>query len=193
VATELGDLGGCGVTSIERTAYPRFRRFLSARELHVFYTPQPEEIAWARGQVRSDEHLLALMVQAKQVEVLELQASDLRESLGQRQRDADERHRNQAATVTAWFDLPILDVRTFFHYVTEKWEHGDWDTRELGGPVERIRVMPPQADRFVEVPGNVGSQMSDISDSNYVVSIEFTDAAGNRWARDPHGALIPRS
>jgi hypothetical protein len=42
--------GGCGVTSIERTAYPRFKRFLSARELHVFYTPQPEEIAWARGQ-----------------------------------------------------------------------------------------------------------------------------------------------
>jgi hypothetical protein len=41
------------VTSIERTAYPRFKRFLSARELHVFYTPQPEEIAWASGQVRS--------------------------------------------------------------------------------------------------------------------------------------------
>ena len=58
-------LGRCGVTSIERTAYPRFKRFLSARELHVFYTPQPEEIAWARGQARSDEHLLALMVQAK--------------------------------------------------------------------------------------------------------------------------------
>jgi hypothetical protein len=53
------------VTSIERTAYPRFKRFLSARELHVFYTPQPEEITWARGQARSDEHLLALMVQAK--------------------------------------------------------------------------------------------------------------------------------
>ncbi len=38
---------------------------MSARELHVFYTPQPEEIAWARGHARSDEHLLALMVQAK--------------------------------------------------------------------------------------------------------------------------------
>lgn len=31
----------------------------------MFYTPQPEEIAWARGQARSDEHLLALMVQLK--------------------------------------------------------------------------------------------------------------------------------
>ncbi|MGW0809251.1 DUF4158 domain-containing protein [Nonomuraea sp. NPDC002799] len=53
------------MTSIERTAYPRFKRFLSARELHVFYTPQTEEIAWASGQVRSDNHLLALMVQLK--------------------------------------------------------------------------------------------------------------------------------
>jgi hypothetical protein len=58
------DLGLC-VTSIERTAYPRFKRFLSARELHVFYTPQPEEIAWASGLVRSDSHLLAFVVQLK--------------------------------------------------------------------------------------------------------------------------------
>ncbi|MGW2651496.1 DUF4158 domain-containing protein [Streptomyces sp. NPDC001393] len=36
-----------------------------AGELHVFYTPQTEEIAWASGQVRSDNHLLALMVQLK--------------------------------------------------------------------------------------------------------------------------------
>lgn len=49
------------MTSIERTAYPRFKRFLSARELHVFYTPQTEEIAWASGQVRSDNHLLAAL------------------------------------------------------------------------------------------------------------------------------------
>ncbi|MDI6105112.1 Tn3 family transposase [Actinoplanes sp. NEAU-A12] len=53
------------MASIERTAYPRFKRFLSARELHVFYTPQPEEIAWASGQVRSDSHLLAFVVQLK--------------------------------------------------------------------------------------------------------------------------------
>lgn len=50
------------MTSIERTAY---QRFLSARELHVFYTLQTEEIAWASGHVRSDNHLLALMVQLK--------------------------------------------------------------------------------------------------------------------------------
>jgi hypothetical protein len=53
------------VTSIERTAYPRFKRLPSARELHVFYTPQPGEVAWARGVAGSGEHLLALLVLAK--------------------------------------------------------------------------------------------------------------------------------
>ena len=53
------------MTSIERTAYPRFKRVPSARELHVFYTPQPDEVAWARGVAGSGEHLLALLVLAK--------------------------------------------------------------------------------------------------------------------------------
>jgi hypothetical protein len=47
------------MASIERTAYPRFKRFMSARELHVFYTPQSDEIVWAREAASSDEHLLA--------------------------------------------------------------------------------------------------------------------------------------
>jgi TnpA family transposase len=35
---------------------------LSARELHVFYTPSPEEMTWAREATDCDEHLLALVV-----------------------------------------------------------------------------------------------------------------------------------
>ncbi|MGJ3561789.1 hypothetical protein ACR6C2_40250 [Streptomyces sp. INA 01156] len=35
------------MTSIERTAYPRFKRLMSAREMHVFFTPKREEIDWA--------------------------------------------------------------------------------------------------------------------------------------------------
>ncbi|OJF15477.1 DUF4158 domain-containing protein [Couchioplanes caeruleus] len=54
------------MTSIERTAYPRFKRFLSARELHVFYTPQPEEIGWASGQVRSDGQQVGPVIGAGQ-------------------------------------------------------------------------------------------------------------------------------
>jgi len=42
------------MASIERTAYPRFKRFMSVRELHVFYTPQPDEIVWAGEAAGSD-------------------------------------------------------------------------------------------------------------------------------------------
>ena len=53
------------MTSIERTAYPRFKRLLSARELHVFFTPQPDEVAWARSATGADGHVLALVVWLK--------------------------------------------------------------------------------------------------------------------------------
>jgi hypothetical protein len=53
------------MASIERTAYRRFKRFMSVRELHVFYTPQPDEIVWAGEAAGSDEHLLALVTQLK--------------------------------------------------------------------------------------------------------------------------------
>ena len=124
---------------------------------------------------------------------------------------AEEKRRCQAAMVTAWFaeeregtslwgacirnasGLPIRDVRTFFHSVDEKGEGGEWDSRALGGPVERIRVVPPGADCFVMVPRNIRGHMGDITESAYVVSIEFVDAAGNHWERDPRGALVSRT
>jgi hypothetical protein len=34
-----------GLTSIERTAYPRFRRLITAHELHLFFAPMREEAA----------------------------------------------------------------------------------------------------------------------------------------------------
>lgn len=151
-------------------------------------------------------------VNANQAAVLGLQVKELRESLDQRQRDADERHRNQAAKVTAWFDhemnpggpvwgarirnasdLSILDVRTFFHYIHETQPGGDWAPVVRGSTIEKIRVFPPQDTRFVEIPEQIRRQISDVSDETYAVSIEFTDAAGNRWERDPRGALSPRS
>ncbi|MFF2845831.1 DUF4158 domain-containing protein [Streptomyces sp. NPDC058001] len=53
------------MTSIEWTAYPRFKRLMSAREMHVFFTPKPEEAAWVLERTRSDEHLLALSLALK--------------------------------------------------------------------------------------------------------------------------------
>jgi len=57
--------GTIGVTSIERTAYPQFRRLTSARVLHVFFTPAEDEIAWARERTETPEALLALLADLK--------------------------------------------------------------------------------------------------------------------------------
>ncbi len=48
------------MTSIERTAYPRFTGLVTAREL-VALSPTSSEVAWARERTRSDEYLLALL------------------------------------------------------------------------------------------------------------------------------------
>ncbi|MGV9937540.1 DUF4158 domain-containing protein [Streptomyces olivaceoviridis] len=53
------------MTSIERTAYPRFKRLITARELHVFFPPSEEERVWAEEVTDSDEHQLALLVALK--------------------------------------------------------------------------------------------------------------------------------
>jgi hypothetical protein len=48
------------VASIERTAYPRFKRAVSDRELLEPFTPGLAEIEWMRELTRSPEHCLAL-------------------------------------------------------------------------------------------------------------------------------------
>ena len=53
------------MTSIERTAYPQFKRLTSARVLHVFFTPTEDEVAWARERTASPEALLSLVVDLK--------------------------------------------------------------------------------------------------------------------------------
>ena len=57
--------GGQRVTSIERTAYPQFRRLTTARVLHVFFSPTEDEVAWARERTESPESLLALVTDLK--------------------------------------------------------------------------------------------------------------------------------
>jgi len=52
------------LTSIDRTAYPRFARRASTRELDGF-TPAVDEVAWAREMTKTDPHLLALVVWLK--------------------------------------------------------------------------------------------------------------------------------
>ncbi|MCC2280856.1 DUF4158 domain-containing protein [Streptomyces sp. ET3-23] len=58
------------MASVERTAYPRFKRTITSRELHEAFTPGPSEVAWARSKARSPEHLLALVVLLKSFQKL---------------------------------------------------------------------------------------------------------------------------
>jgi len=53
------------VASIERTAYPRFKRVVSARELEASFTPTLDEIAWAQSPTKSPAHLLGLVLALK--------------------------------------------------------------------------------------------------------------------------------
>jgi len=152
---------------------------------------------------------------ARHGEVLELQASEIRASLEQRQRDAAEHRRKQAARVTAWLarqedaappswgacvrnasDEPVFDVRVFFHHMREK-DGGGYHAVSQGSPPPRetIGVLPPGEDRFVAIPENVRAMFGTITidDTSSASSVEFTDAAGNRWERDPRGALVPGS
>ncbi|WP_433426140.1 hypothetical protein ACQP1V_22155 [Microtetraspora malaysiensis] len=50
------------MTSIERTAYPQFKRLTSARVLHVFFAPTAEETDWAQELARSPQALFALVL-----------------------------------------------------------------------------------------------------------------------------------
>ncbi|MEV0151446.1 DUF4158 domain-containing protein [Nonomuraea sp. NPDC050733] len=58
-------ISGVRVASIDRTAYPRFARAVSARELAEVFTPSAVEVEWARGKTQDDQHLLALLVWLK--------------------------------------------------------------------------------------------------------------------------------
>ncbi|MGP3921216.1 Tn3 family transposase [Nonomuraea sp. 10N515B] len=53
------------MASIDRTAYPRFARAVSTRELAEVFTPSAVEVEWARGKTQDDQHLLALLVWLK--------------------------------------------------------------------------------------------------------------------------------
>ncbi|MCX5158037.1 Tn3 family transposase [Streptomyces sp. NBC_00264] len=53
------------MTSIERTAYPRFKRLITAHELYLFFSPTRDELQWAADATDGDEHLLALLLMLK--------------------------------------------------------------------------------------------------------------------------------
>ena len=53
------------MTSIDRTAYPRFTRAPSAKELHEIYTPTPTDVAFVVTKARGPAQKFALMILLK--------------------------------------------------------------------------------------------------------------------------------
>lgn len=53
------------MTSIDRTAYPRFHGFVSARELMEEFTPTADETGWARERTSTDQAFLVLVIWLK--------------------------------------------------------------------------------------------------------------------------------
>ncbi|MFF3543292.1 DUF4158 domain-containing protein [Streptomyces platensis] len=49
------------MTSIERTAYTRFKRLITAHELHLSFSPSRDELEWAADATDCDEHLLLML------------------------------------------------------------------------------------------------------------------------------------
>lgn len=159
-------------------------------------------------------------VNTEQIRLMALQEEELRAAQDDRERQDIERREAQAHQVAAWFGsdsdreetgklrpvwgaflrnaslLPVFDVRVFFHFVQQLSSGGvgarglSWYPIDRGGPIEPIRVLPPDERRFVEIPEEIRT-MSDRCDAQtYVVAIHFTDAAGIRWVRDGRGELV---
>jgi hypothetical protein len=59
-------------------------------------------------------------------------------------------------------------------------------------PDQIICVFRPESDRTVPAPEKVQEMFGQVNDRTCVVSIEFTDANGSDWERDPRGALVSR-
>ncbi|MBE9043424.1 DUF4158 domain-containing protein [Pleurocapsales cyanobacterium LEGE 10410] len=53
------------MASIERTAYPRFKRYYTQAQLQKTYTPTSTEIAFARDRTQGDSNFFNLMVLLK--------------------------------------------------------------------------------------------------------------------------------
>jgi vacuolar-type H+-ATPase subunit I/STV1 len=133
---------------------------------------QGEQLATQREQLENQQAL-----SAEQTAVLKLQATELGQSIEDRQREAEERRAEQASKVAAWYDqatitdrsgareetrsilaarvrndsdLPIYSVRVFFHQVAAVHEASeDYTLVDLGGPPARIRTMPPGKEEVV--------------------------------------------
>jgi hypothetical protein len=174
-----------------------------------------EQVAKEEKRSQESEQLLREQLEeqrkatAAQAVVLEAQTVDLREAFKERQREAEERRRSQAAGVTAWLadhehplggrrllaavlsnqsDQPIYDVQANLWYMEERRLGTEW-TPTVGGGSMVIKIVTPHADLQVGINERARPYPEEDDERAFAASIIFTDAARNRWERTPSGAL----
>lgn len=84
----------------------------------------------------------------------------------------------------------IYTVRVFFHDIAMQ-PSGDWTTSPHGGPVERIRVIPPQSQPFIEIPDEVRNLLDQCDDQVTPRASSSPMRQGTDLDGDARGALQP--
>jgi hypothetical protein len=145
-------------------------------------------------------------INAEQTAVLKLQAAELRESLDEREREAEQRHRAQASRVFITQELsrtvpsgyaerehvePFVTVTVVNSseqpvYDAEiRWHIGTADHEKQPNPEPVGTVMPGKDDAISRTrPFPYGVDMNTSG-----ADVRFTDAAGTRWLQRPNGDL----
>jgi hypothetical protein len=159
--------------------------------------------------------LVAYAVLAVEMRRDQFAAADRRRAEQERaeQREAD--RRGQADRVAAWFGvwqrsdapalvadgvvvmnasaLPVYDMDVTFCLPQDLDRDGGWYQGAVGKLPERLVTVPPGEQVREKIPGDVRrvGEARAGSKPGWLIAIEFTDAAGARWHRDPRGRLAP--
>jgi hypothetical protein len=85
-------------------------------------------------------------------------------------------------------DLPIYDI-TLLLLAPDEQADGTWAPIPLGSFPAPVAAVPPSDTIYVDVPSPVAGDVRFVADKNNIIGVEFRDATGTRWKRDPQGVL----
>jgi hypothetical protein len=86
--------------------------------------------------------------------------------------------------------LPVYGLRVWFCDPADSAPASDSQTLEWYESPELTDVLPP-GDAFVSPPREITKRRAAGSTERWLIAVEFTDAAGSRWLREPRGKLTP--
>ena len=179
------------VTAIATAVLATFA-FITAILAGLAYRKQSREVHDQGEMLKLESEELAEQrkLNAEQAKVLELQASDLRESLEERKREAAERYRAQAAQVFIGAEM-VDPHRGFWPVVVNGSEFPAYDVQVWGFSAEYSVLSDPH-DLATVLPGDratVERGGGSAQEAIQRVVLTFRDAAGVCWVRMPDGTL----